>query len=74
MTEKEFNFKKELQKIFDDELFGKLISAGRIYRKFNARDKEFIKRLKEKQVNITGIPVILIGVAELDKLAGENHK
>jgi len=43
--EKEFNLRKEREKLFEEELLGKGTSAGRIYRKIRQGDKEFIKRL-----------------------------
>jgi len=48
MENKEFNFKKELQKIYEEELSGKITNAGRVYRKLLLRDKEFIRLLKEE--------------------------
>jgi len=44
----EFSFNKELREIFEKELLGKTTNAGRIYRRLRARDKEFIKKLKEE--------------------------
>jgi len=66
--EEEFNFKKELQKIYENELSGKLTNAGRIYRKLRARDDEFIKRLKEFDPTYTDL------METIDKLVGEKLK
>ncbi len=44
---KEFNLNSKRKELFEQELLGKITSAGRIYRKIIAQDKEFIKKLKE---------------------------
>ena len=47
MSKGQFNLLKERRKLFEQELLGKITSAGRIYRKIMAQDEEFIYRLIE---------------------------
>ena len=67
MTE-EFNFKKELEKIWKEELVGRQTNAGRIYRRLRLRDKEFISRLKESNIGFSKTEDIEI----INKLSGED--
>ena len=46
--ENEFNLKQKRRQLFEQELLGKITSAGRIYRKIIAQDEEFIKRFSER--------------------------
>ena len=39
----EFILERQRHEIFEEELLGKILSAGRIYRKIRAGDKEFIR-------------------------------
>ena len=73
----DFNFCDELKKIYEKELLLKITNAGRIYRLLRARDKEFIRLLKE-ELNLKGISIIKFADMSqkqcediVDKLAGE---
>jgi len=48
MNNKEFNLRKKREELFETELIGKTINAGRIFRKIIAQDREFIRLLKEE--------------------------
>ncbi len=65
---KEFNFLKELHKIYEEEIIGKSTNSGRIYRKLRARDKEFIKKLKEHECLD---PSLCCLNDEIDKFSGD---
>ena len=67
----EFNLKKELRKIYEEELIGKT-NAGRIYRKLLFRDREFIKKLKEEFK--TNPNVVMCWEEIIDELAGDKLK
>jgi len=43
----EFNLRKKREELFETELVGKTINAGRIFRKIIAQDREFLRLLKE---------------------------
>jgi hypothetical protein len=71
--EKEFNLKEERQELFRILLKIVPTKAGRIYRIIRKQDKEFIKKLKEKVIHVSGTwaekrKTIL---KDIDKLAGD---
>ena len=76
----EFNLKKELRNIFEKELLGKTIFAGRIYRKLLARDKEFLRLLKEDfeywkgKKSLRAQSLIHIMERKIDKLSGFKYE
>jgi len=44
---REFNLKQKRRKLFEQELLGKITSAGRIHRKIIRDDEEYINIIKE---------------------------
>jgi len=65
----EFNLRKKREELFETELVGKTINAGRIFLKIIAQDREFLRLLKELSTkNEFGNDAILI--KQIDKLAG----
>ena len=76
---REFSLIAERRKLYEEELSGKIKSAGRIFRKIRDTDKEFIKRLKKELHSASDMPettskqVIAFDWVRriIDKLAGE---
>jgi len=71
IKQKEFNLRKKREELFETELVGKTINAGRIFRKIIAQDREFIRLLKEELKTGYNLSYDADLLFKIDNLTGE---